>query len=159
MAWWTRQRHWVAEKELLNTIEAIKRADLTCTYDEFRRKEYWKGHEDEQFNGEVCDAGVTVTRVNICKTFRLYPKVEETREAITYACRANKSNPVLDYFARLQWDGKPRLEKLLCKYLGTEDTPLNAAIGVKFMCSIIRRAKQPGCKFDYQLVLEGGQAS
>ena len=55
----------------------------------------------------------------------------ETREAITDACHDNKSNPVIDYFNRLEWDGKPRLDKMLHTYLGADDTPLNAAIGRK----------------------------
>ena len=64
---------------------------------------------------KVSDAAVTITRVNISEKFDLYPKVEETREAITYACHVNKSNPVLDYFDSLKWDGKPRLNKLLIR--------------------------------------------
>ena len=35
---------------------------------------------------------------------------------------------MLDYFNRLKWDGKPRLDKMLHNYLGADDTPLNAAI-------------------------------
>jgi hypothetical protein len=145
------------KKNILNTIEAIKRLDITCTWDEFRQKEYWCGHADRSFDGEVSDAAVTVTRRNTFEKFGFYPTVEEMRDAITDACRDNKSNPVLDYFGGLKWDGKPRLNKMLHKYLGADDTPLNAAIGVKFMCAIIRRAKKPGCKFDHQLVLECGQ--
>jgi predicted P-loop ATPase len=79
------------------------------------------------------------------------------REAITCACHDNKSNPVLDYFSKLKWDGQPRLHKMLHKYLGSDDTALNAAVGVKFMCAIVRRGKKAGCKFDHQLVLQGGQ--
>ncbi len=145
------------KRGILNTIEAIKRAGVTCTYDEFRQKEYWHGHEDKKFDGEVQDAAVTVTRVNICTNFHFYPKVEDTREAITYACRKNKSNPVLDYFAGLKWDGKPRLDKMLHRYLGADDMPLNDAISRKVMCAIVRRAKKPGCKFDHQLVLQSPQ--
>ena len=145
------------KRGILNTIEAIKRLGITCTWDEFRQKEYWSGHADKKFDGDVQDAAVTVTRVNICAKFRLYPRVEETREAITYACRANKSNPVLHYFNGLKWDGKSRLDKMLHNYLGADDTLLNGAIGCKTMCAIVRRAKQPGCKFDAQLVLQGPQ--
>lgn len=143
---------------ILNTIEAIKRASIKCTWDEFRQKEYWTGHDDKKFDGEVSDAAVTVTRVTIRAKFDFYPKIEETREAITFACRDNKSNPVLDYFANLKWDGKPRFDKMLHRYLGADDTPLNDAISRKVMCAIVRRAKKPGCKFDYQPVLQGAQS-
>ena len=145
------------KRGILNTIEAINRAGITCTWDEFRQKEYWFGHANKSFDGEVSDAAVTVTRRNICTNFHLYPNVMDTRDAITDACHDNKSNPVLDYFAGLKWDGRPRLDKMLHKYLGAEDTPLNAAIGLKVMCAIVRRAKRPGCKFDHQLVLQGAQ--
>ncbi len=145
------------KKGFLNTIEAIKRAGITCTWDDFRKKEYWSGHEDKSFDGEVSDPAITVTRRNLRKAFGLYPSAEETREAVTCACRDNKSNPVLDYFSKLKWDGQPRLDKLLHNYLGADDTPLNNAFSVKMMCAIVRRAKQPGCKFDHQLVLQGAQ--
>ena len=46
---------------------------------------------------------------------------------------------------------------MLHTYLGAEDNPLNAAIGRKFMCAVVRRTKRPGCKFDQQLVLQSGQ--
>ena len=97
-------------KGILNTIEAIKRLGITCTWDEFRQKEYWFGHADKSFDGEVSDAAVTVTRRNIRQKFRLYPSPTETRDAITDACRDNKSNPVLDYFQRSQmgWQASAR---------------------------------------------------
>jgi hypothetical protein len=142
---------------ILNAIEAIKRAGIKCTWDDFRKKEYWSGHVDKSFDGEVSDAAVTVARRNLHKAFGLYPSGEQMLEAITCACRDNKSNPVLEYFSALEWDGQPRLEKMLHECLGADDTPLNAAFGVKMMCAIVRRTKQPGCKFDHQLVLQGGQ--
>ncbi len=100
---------------------------------------------------------MTVTRRDLKKKFRLYPEIMETRDAITFACQDNKSNPVLDYFAGLKWDGTARLNTWLHDYLGAAQTPLNAAIGTKFFCAIVKRAKQPGCKFDHQLVLQGKQ--
>jgi Virulence-associated protein E/Bifunctional DNA primase/polymerase, N-terminal len=147
------------KKGILNTIEAFKRAGIRCTWDDFRQKEYWSGHEDKSFDGDVSDASVTVTRRNIYKLFDLFPSAQGTRDAITCACRDNKSDPVLGYFARVKWDGKPRLEKMLHSYLGAPDTQLNSAIGLKFMCAIVRRAKQPGCKFDQQLVVQGAQGA
>jgi hypothetical protein len=146
------------KKEILNTIEAIKRSGITCTFDEFRREDRWTGHADKSFNGEIADRAVTVIGRNISKAFRFHPKDEELRKAIICACWDNKSNPVLSYFAGLKWDGTPRLDKLLHKYLGADDTPLNDAIGRKVVCAIVRRAKRPGCKFDQQLVLQGDQS-
>ena len=39
--------------DILNTIEAIKRLGVTCTWDDFRQKEYWSGHQEKSFDGEV----------------------------------------------------------------------------------------------------------
>jgi hypothetical protein len=144
---------------ILNTTEALKRAGVTCTWDDFRQKEYWSGHQDKSFDGEVSDASVTITRRNIHKTFGLFPSAQGTRDAITCACRDNKSDPVLEYFAGLKWDGQARLEKMLHSYLGAPDTSLNSAIGPKGMCAIVRRAKQPGCKYDQQWVIQGPQGA
>jgi hypothetical protein len=147
------------KKGILNTIEAFKRAGITCTWDDFRQKECWSGHEDKAFDGDVSDASVTVTRRNLHKKFDIFPSAQGTRDAITCACRDNKSDPVLSYFAELRWDGQPRLEKMLHSYLGAPDTLLNSAIGVKFMCAVVRRAKQPGCKYDQQVVVQGPQGT
>jgi hypothetical protein len=147
------------KKGILNIIEAIKRLGIDCVWDEFRQKERWRGHEDRSFDGDVSDAAVVITRRNIHKQFGFYPSSAQTSEAITCACRDNKSDPVLEYFAGLKWDGQPRLEKMLHRYLGAPDTSLNSAIGVKFMGAVIRRAKQPGCKFDQQLVVQGEQGA
>jgi predicted P-loop ATPase len=72
-------------------------------------------------------------------------------------CFENRFNPVVDYLNGLEWDGKPRLDRWLIDYVKAEDTPYHRAIGRKFLCALVRRAKQPGCKFDHTLVLEGDE--
>jgi hypothetical protein len=144
--------------DILNTVEAIRRAGIECSYDLFRCKEFWNGHVDKKFDGEISDAAVTLTRVAIRQQFKFYPEKVEMQEAITSACHNNKHDPVLDYFVSLKWDGTPRLAKMLANYLGAPDTPLNEAFSVKVLCAIVRRAKSPGCKYDQELVLQGAQS-
>jgi predicted P-loop ATPase len=79
------------------------------------------------------------------------------RDAMEGMCLENRFNPVVDWLNGLAWDGVPRLDRWLVRYLGAQDTPLNRAIGRKFLCGAVRRAKQPGCKFDHALILEGKQ--
>jgi predicted P-loop ATPase len=50
-----------------------------------------------------------------------------------------------------------RLDSWLVDYARAEDTPLNHAIGRKVLIAAVRRARKPGCKFDYIVVLEGDQ--
>jgi putative DNA primase/helicase len=66
-------------------------------------------------------------------------------------------HPVRDYLTRLRWDGAPRLERWVTVYLGAEDTPLNRAIGSRWMISGVARIMQPGVQVDHMLILEGPQ--
>ena len=67
-------------------------------------------------------------------------------------------NPVIEFIGKSEeWDRTPRIETLLIDYLGAEDTPLNRAITRKCFVAAVARAINPGCKFDYCLVLQGDQ--
>ena len=44
-------------------------------------------------------------------------------------------------------------------YLGRRDTPLNRAIGSRWMISAVARIMQPGAKVDHMLILEGPQGT
>lgn len=66
-------------------------------------------------------------------------------------------NPVQDYILSQKWDGVPRCEELLIKYLGAPDDALTRAISKKWLTAAVRRAFQPGTKFDNMLVLVGAQ--
>ena len=67
-------------------------------------------------------------------------------------------NPVIEFIGESgEWDKTPRIETLLIDYLGAEDTALNRAITRKCFVAAVARAIDPGCKFDYCLVLQGDQ--
>lgn len=68
-------------------------------------------------------------------------------------------HPVLDYLDNLVWDGKPRLDTWTVDYLGAKDTDVNRAIGTKMLLQAVMRIKEPGCKADGMLVLEGPQGA
>ncbi len=58
-----------------------------------------------------------------------------------------------------RWDGTARIDTWLVRFLGAADTPLNRAIGAKWLISAVARALDPGCKVDHVLVLEGRQGA
>lgn len=66
-------------------------------------------------------------------------------------------HPVRDYLDGLTWDGVPRIDKLLVTYAGAMDNAYVRAIGAKTLIAGVRRVRQPGCKFDNVIVLEGSQ--
>jgi len=78
-------------------------------------------------------------------------------EALKMRCLAHVFDPVRDYLDGLVWHGRPRVDRWLIEYCGAEDTALNRDFGRKVLLAAVRRVRQPGCKFDYILVLEGAQ--
>lgn len=72
---------------------------------------------------------------------------------------ANRFHPLRAWLAATEptWDGVPRIDSWLTTYLGVQPTPLTAAIGAIFLTAAVRRARDPGCKYDELVVLEGPQ--
>ena len=67
-------------------------------------------------------------------------------------------HPIRRYFMDLpDWDGVPRVERLLIDYLGAPDTAYVRAVTRKTLCAAVQRVFLPGCKFDHILVLSGPQ--
>ena len=79
-------------------------------------------------------------------------KVKDVRTAVF---QDHRIHPVKDYFATLEWDGEKRLDTLLCDYLGAERSELVMAMTRKQFTAAVARIYEPGCKYDYMLVLTG----
>ena len=78
-------------------------------------------------------------------------------EAVRAICPANSYHPVRDWLGTLEWDGTDRLGDWPVRLLGVEDSPYARAVGAYFLRGMVKRVVDPGCKFDYCLVLEGEQ--
>jgi predicted P-loop ATPase len=87
------------------------------------------------------------------------PGEKNTRDAAVQLCLENSFNPVVDYLARLQWDGRERIARWVVTYLGAPETPLACAIGRLMLIAAVRRARRPGVKFDQIIVLEGPEGT
>lgn len=77
--------------------------------------------------------------------------------AVQSVAATNQIHVVREYLNRLQWDGTPRIQTWLPRYLKTENTPVIRMIGERWLISAIARIMNPGCKCDYMMVLEGTQ--
>lgn len=64
-------------------------------------------------------------------------------------------HPIRNYLDGLKWDGTPRLDTLLVKYMGAEDTPYIRAVTRKTFTAAVARIYVPGLKFDYVLTVAG----
>lgn len=66
-------------------------------------------------------------------------------------------HPVREYLNSLQWDGIPRVDKLLVDYLGADDNKYTHAVTRKSLVAAVARIYRPGIKFDNVLVTVGDQ--
>ena len=78
-------------------------------------------------------------------------------DALAAAASDQAYHPVQEYLEALQWDGKPRLDRLFIDYLGAEDTAYTRAVTRKAFVAAVARVMRPGCKYDTMLVLVGEQ--
>jgi predicted P-loop ATPase len=78
---------------------------------------------------------------------------------ISDEARRNAFHPVRDYLAGLMWDGVPRLDTWLTTLGGAKDTPYTRAVGRIMLLAAVKRVRQPGCKFDEIIVIEGPQGA
>ena len=62
-------------------------------------------------------------------------------------------HPVREYLDRLRWDGEPRIRELLPRYLGAERSEYTTAVTKLMLFGAIQRVMNPGCKFDYCVLL------
>jgi len=84
---------------------------------------------------------------------------EKTMDALANVAHRHPFNPVklLLEECHEQWDGGKHIENLLQTYLGVDKTDYSIEVMKLFMLGAIARVFKPGCKFDYMLVLVGGQ--
>lgn len=84
---------------------------------------------------------------------------EKISDAMTAVLTRHSHHPIRDYLNGLHWDGTPRLERLIIDYIGAEDTELNRAMTRKHFTAAVTRVFQPGCKYDYCLILTGPEGA
>ena len=66
-------------------------------------------------------------------------------------------NSAQDYLKSLKWDKEYRLDSWLESAYGVKKNVYHTAVGANWLKGLVKRIMDPGCKFDYVLVLEGPQ--
>ena len=138
-----------------NARVAIRHMGLECSHDTFHDRMAIGGQSVAEWAGELTDNTVHMLRITIERVYGLDPGSSSTLDAAVQECLQGGFDPVADYLDGLTWDGVPRLRSWLAVYMGAAQTELNAAIGELMLVAAVRRVRQPGCKFDQILVLEG----
>lgn len=81
----------------------------------------------------------------------------DLRAAINIVGRKNCFHPVREYLSAHQWDGTPRVDRLFIDYLGATDDAYGRDIARLMMIAGVARIFEPGCKWDYVVILQGLQ--
>lgn len=160
------------KNNLVNAMRAIKASGLTPAFDELGQRYIFLNEKlpwDITLGQELTDQTLTAAIGFLVRTYaespadaagriehwNYQPSEEFALRAIKTMALRNIVNPVADYLKRLQWDGKPRVERLFPAYFRTADEPYTRGVSRCFMIGAAKRALQPGCKFDTVPVLNG----
>lgn len=146
-------------KSLPNALMACGRLEMTFEFDAFHNRKRIGGHQLQEYQGDISDDAAAYLRKLIIDTFGFDPGKQNLQDAITILCVENRFHPIRDYLDGLEWDGHARIETFFVDYFGADDTPLNRAAAKIMLTAAVRRIKDPGCKYDLLIVLEGEQGT
>ena len=82
---------------------------------------------------------------------------QKYEDAFTQFQNGRAHDPIQERINSVVWDGVPRVETMLIKWLKAEDTPYNRECSRLLFAGGINRAFQPGSKYDNVIVLIGKQ--
>ena len=114
---------------------------------------WWKY---DKYRSQWIEDDDSALRSYIEKYYEINSK-ERVLDALINVHRENSYNSVTRYLSALNWDGVERLDTLFIDYLGAEDSEYVRAVTRKQLCAAVKRAYEPGCKYDTVLVLSGPQ--
>jgi hypothetical protein len=147
------------KKTMANAMQVIEALGLACSFDIFHNRYIVGGVALKQFHGVLSDKVTRAIRDLGRKRFGFDVGGEAMIDGVKRACEARMFHPVRDYLDRLKWDGVNRIDTWLTDYLGAEDTPLRRAQGRIVLLAGVKRIRDPGCKFDHILILEGPEGA
>lgn len=106
---------------------------------------------------EMADEDVLMVQGHLQRLWSPRFTKQTAQDAMLAETAQRRVHPVREWLDGLKWDGKERLDTWLCHAFGCPDDAYHNAVGSKFLIAAVRRVRQPGCKFDYMPVFEGGQ--
>lgn len=163
---------WISEMEMdskgnyhatANNLNAIIANDKNLrglfSYNTFDTKRYilrsapWREITEAEPVRNVDYAGVR----NYIETIYGISSAMKVDDSLSLEIEKNTIHPIREYLSTLTWDGVPRVETALIDYFGAADNLFTREAFKKMMVAGVARVLEPGCKFDYMLVLVGMQ--
>lgn len=137
-----------------NARAAIIGLGISCQHDLFHNKMLLGGRLIDQWAGELSDDATQMLRVVIERNFGFDPSLQHAHDAAVQECLLRPFDPVVRYLDDVTWDGRPRVATWLTTYMGATDSAFCRATGTLALAAAVRRAREPGTKFDQIIVLE-----
>jgi predicted P-loop ATPase len=104
----------------------------------------------------IGDADLRAIKDWLVHSYRVEVPLQKVLEVIQTLSEANRHHPVQDYLNSLEWDGTERIDTWLKDLFGVRaKEPYLSEVSSKTLIAMVKRAFEPGCKFDHVLVLEG----
>lgn len=127
-------------------------------YDEFKALLEYRTSQESPWR-QLEDSDVIHVQTELSVTFDFLHKVgkEMVYDAIIKTSRENAYDSAKDYIKAIKWDETPRLDSWLTHTYGTPEDVYHKAVGANWLKGLVKRIIEPGCKFDYVLVIEGEQ--
>lgn len=163
----------VPKPTMANASVALDALEVDCSYDAFHDRRFVGGMVLGSNVGQITDDVLLLIRKLCRHHFEFDPGKEATWDAVNLRCREHSFNPVVDYLDQceakwLKWkatadpelgDKVERVATWFTDYLHIDDDEagLARALGKLILVASVRRARRPGCKFDYMPVLVGDQ--
>lgn len=102
------------------------------------------------------------TEMQVANHMQINFGLNQVRHTMVRACMMEQAtkhekSPFLDRIRETDWDRKPRLATWMIDHWGVEDTEFAREASVKWLIGSVARLSTPGCKFDWMLVITGGQ--
>lgn len=112
---------------------------------------------ERQANSEMqrwTDADDSWLRGYVERKYRIYspPKLLDALETVW---QSHRYHPIRDKIKSLTWDGRPRLKRMLIKWLHADDCSYSEEVSRLIFAGGIHRVFEPGCKFEDMAVLIG----
>lgn len=131
----------VGFNELKNTYQ------FTRDFEDIKKDEFFR------------DEHIAVLKWFFVKHYSVQPSDPMLMQFIQLQSRKNIINPIKDWLNSLEWDGIARLDSWLHLYTSAPLNQYTAQVGRILLCGAVKRIFEPGCKFDYMVILEGEQGT
>lgn len=140
----------------LRNLDRILRGDPvfagSIRWNELAAQIEWQGRPIEDYR--VLELGLAIAERHDVEFGR-----EDLHGMVELVARETSYHPVREWLDALEWDGVPRLDGWLSRWLLVDGSELVREYARRFCIGAVARVYEPGCKLDTALVLHGIQGA